>query len=98
MQRRPSEVLRLNRDFIRGVALMHRTVNLRVFGSVLRGDDTETSDLDLLVDPLPGATLLDLGALQIELEEALGISVDVLTPGDLPKKFRAQVLKEAMPV
>ena len=78
--------------------MLHRTENLRVFGSVLHGDDTDTSDLDLLVDPLPGATLLDLGALQIELEESLGISVDVLTPGDLPKKFRNQVLSEAVPV
>lgn len=98
MNRRPSEVLRQNRDLIRRVALLHRTENLRVFGSVLRGEDTETSDLDLLVDPLPGATLLDLGAIQIELEESLGISVDVLTPGDLPKKFRNQVLSEAVPV
>lgn len=98
MNRRPSEVLRQNRDLIRSVALLHRTENLRVFGSVLRGEDTETSDLDLLVDPLPGATLLDLGAIQIELEESLGISVDVLTPGDLPKKFRNQVLSEAVPV
>jgi hypothetical protein len=98
MNRRPSEVLRENRDLIRTVAMLHRTVNLRVFGSVLRGEDTETSDLDLLVDPLPGATLLDLGAIQIELEESLGISVDVLTPGDLPKKFRDQVLSEAVPI
>lgn len=98
INRRPSEVLRTNREFIRDVALLHRTENLRVFGSVLRGEDTESSDLDLLVDPLPGATLLDLGAIQIELEEALGIAVDVLTPGDLPERFRAQVLSEAVPV
>lgn len=98
MQRRPSEVLRENRELIRSIALLHRTENLRVFGSVLSGEDTETSDLDLLVDPLPGATLLDLGAIQIELEESLGISVDVLTPGDLPIKFRAQILSEARPV
>ena len=98
MLRRPSEVLRENRELIRNIALLHRTENLRVFGSVLSGEDTETSDLDLLVDPLPGATLLDLGAIQIELEESLGISVDVLTPGDLPIKFRAQILSEARPV
>jgi hypothetical protein len=98
MLRRPSEVLRENRELILSIALLHRTENLRVFGSVLRGEDTETSDLDLLVDPLPGATLLDLGAIQIELEESLGISVDVLTPGYLPIKFRAQILSEARPV
>ena len=82
MHRKPSEVLQQHRDLIRSVALLHRTENLRVFGSVIRGEDTETSDLDLLVD----------------LEEALGIAVDVLTPGDLPKKFRNQVLSEAVPV
>jgi predicted nucleotidyltransferase len=98
MLRRPSEVLRENRELILSIALLHRTENLRVFGSVLSGEDTETSDLDLLVDPLPGATLLDLGAIQIELEESLGISVDVLTPGDLPIKFRAQILSEARPI
>jgi len=69
--------------------------NLRVFGSVLHGEDNSNSDLDLLVDPLPGATLLDLGAVQFELEQLLGVSVDVLTPGDLPVKFRDQILKEA---
>jgi len=78
--------------------MLHRTENVRVFGSVARGEDTETSDLDLLVDPLPGATLLDLGAIQIELEDSLGISVHVVTAGDLPSKFRDEVLEEAVPV
>ncbi|MBB4843150.1 putative nucleotidyltransferase [Paucibacter oligotrophus] len=73
-------------------------VNPRVFGSVLHGTDQDGSDLDLLVDALPGATLLDLGGLQVELESLLGLSVDLLTPGDLPPKFRAQVLAEAQPV
>ena len=83
---------------IRAVALRHRTENPRVFGSAARGEDTDASDLDLLVDPLPGATLLELAAIQIELEECLGISVDVLTPGDLPRKVRDQVLREAIPI
>ena len=64
-------------------------------GSAARGEARPDSDLDLLVDALPGATLLDLGAVQFELEELLGVSVDVLTPGDLPAKFRDQILKEA---
>ena len=51
-----------------------------------------------ILEALPGATLLDLGAIQVELEALLGIPVDVLTPGDLPAKFRDKVLKEAMPV
>jgi len=75
-----------------------RAANIRVFGSVLRGEDEESSDLDLLVDALPGATLFDLGAIQIELEEMLGVSMDVLMPMDLPKKFRRAVLDEAIVV
>ena len=95
---KPSEALRSHRDDIRRVVQAHRARNARVFGSVLHGDDTENSDLDVLVDPLPGATLLDMGAIQTELEEVLGVSVDLLTPGDLPVKYRAQVLKDAVPV
>jgi predicted nucleotidyltransferase len=65
---------------------------------VARGEDKEGSDLDLLVDPLPGATLFDLGGLQDELQEVLGVGVDLLTPGDLPASFRAIVLSEARPI
>jgi predicted nucleotidyltransferase len=72
--------------------------NPRVFGSTVLGTDMEGSDLDLLVDPLPGATLFDLGGLQLELEDLLGVTVDLLTPGDLPQKFRQQVLDQARPV
>ena len=71
---------------------------MRVFGSALYGTDQEGSDLDLLVDALPGATLFDLGGLQDELEMLLGIHVDLLTPADLPVAFREQVLAEARPV
>lgn len=92
---KPSEALHTHRAEIRRVAEQNRTRNPRVFGSVLLGEDTNGSDLDLLVDPLPGATLLDLGAIQFELEQMLGVSVDVLTPGDLPAKFCDQILKEA---
>jgi uncharacterized protein len=72
--------------------------NPRVFGSVLLGSDREGSDLDLLVDAMPQATLLDLGGLQIALEELLGVRVDVRTPNDLPVAFRDKVLREARPV
>jgi len=75
-----------------------KAANPRVFGSVLHGRDLEGSDVDLLVDPLPGATLFDLGGLQSELEALLGVKVDLLTPGDLPVKFRAQVVAEAKPL
>lgn len=95
---KPSEALRTHREMIRRTVAAHRACNARVFGSVLRGDDRDGSDLDLLVDTLPGATLFDLGGLQIELEETLGISVDVLTPGDLPPKCRDRVLADAVPI
>ena len=95
---KPSRALELKRAAVREAASRFRTANPRIFGSVLHGTDTEGSDLDLLVDALPGTTLFDLGALQVELEDLLGVRVDLLTPGDLPVKFRARVLDEARPV
>jgi predicted nucleotidyltransferase len=95
---KPSEALHTHRAAIRRVIEQSRMRNPRMFGSVLHGEDDSDSDLDLLVDPLPGATMLDLGAVQFELEELLGMSTDVLTPGDLPAKFRDQILKEAAQV
>lgn len=95
---KPSTSLELQRNAVREVASRFHTVNPRVFGSIVHGNDKDGSDLDLLVDPLPGTTLFDLGGLQVELEALLGVPVDVRTPGDLPLKFRAQVLAEAMPV
>lgn len=65
---------------------------------MLHGTDREGSDLDLLVDALPGATLFDLGDLEDELKTLLGVDVHLLTPGDLPTTFRAKVLAEAQPV
>ena len=95
---RPSVVLDMKRNAVREAVNLFRTANPRVFGSVLHGTDRDGSDLDLLVDALPGATLLDLGGLQDDLESLLGIQVDLLTPGDLSPKFRAKVLAEAQPV
>lgn len=95
---KPSVALDLKRAAVREAASRFRTANPRIFGSVLHGTDEDDSDLDLLVDALPGATLFDLGGLQVELEELLGVSVDLLTPGDLPSTFRDQVLAEAAPV
>ncbi len=92
---RPSEILPKYRDAIHDSVRRHRAANPRVFGSVARRQDHEGSDLDLLVDPLPDTTLLDLGGLQVELEELLGVRVDVRVPGDLPAKVRAEVLAEA---
>lgn len=95
---RPSLVLDPKRSAIREAVSRFRVANPRIFGSVLHGTDRDGSDLDLLVDALPGATLLDLGDLEDELKSLLGIDVDLLTPGDLPPEFRAKVLAEAQPV
>ncbi len=78
--------------------MRHRVTNVRVFGSVLRGEDKDGSDLDILVEPTEETTLLDIGAIQFELKELLGIPIDVLTPNALPDKFRQQVVDEAEPV
>jgi len=95
---KPSKALQLHRNEVRKLVQRNRAHNPRVFGSVLHGRDTEQSDLDILVDPLPGATLFDLGGLQVALQELLGVPVDLLTPGDLPRRSREQVLREAIPV
>jgi len=95
---KPSTTLELNRSAVRETVGRFRATNPRVFGSVARGTDEDRSDLDLLVDAMPGATLFDLGGLQVELEELLGVHVDLLTPGDLPARYRDLVLAEARPV
>jgi len=95
---KPSEALHSNRAAIRRVVESHRARNARIFGSVLRGEDTDSSDLDILIDPTPETTLFDIGAIRHELGKLLGVPVDVLTPNALPDKFRAAVLAEARPV
>jgi len=95
---KPSAALQAHRIAIRGVVARHHALNARVFGSVLRGDDQEGSDLDILIDPTPQTSLMDVAVIQVELESLLGVKVDVLTPRALPEKFRGSVLAEAMPV
>ena len=95
---KPSEALNAHRAAIREIVASHRALNARVFGSVLHGDDTEASDLDLLVDPTSDTTLMDIGAIRYKLRMLLGVPVDVLTPKALPDSFRNRVLEEAVPV
>ncbi len=92
---RPSEVLPQHRETMRQLVLQAGMANPRVFGSVLHGEDQDGSDLFLLVDPAPRASLLDMAGLQIELEKELGVKVDVRTPGELHPRFREKVLAEA---
>lgn len=95
---KPSDALRSHRADIHRVVEQNRTRNPRVFGSVLHGMDNEGSDLDLLVDPMQGTTLMDIARIQNHLQKLLGVPVDVLTPKSLPERFRNQVIAEAIPV
>jgi len=95
---KPSIALDAHRVEIRLIVEANRAVNARVFGSVLHGEDTEESDLDILVDPEPGMTLLNIGSIRRQLAQLLGVSVDVLTPNALPEKFREVEVAEAVQI
>lgn len=96
---KPSEALKLHREDIRRVVEQCDARNPRIFGSVAHGDDTEESDLDLLVDPISGkTTLISLIRIQRALRDLLGVPVDVQTPGSLSEQFREKVLAEAVQV
>lgn len=95
---KPSVTLEHHREAIPRIVASHRARNARVFGSALAGHDTDSSDLDILIDPTAETTLMDIGAICLELRNLLGAEVDVLPPNALPDKFREQVLREARPV
>jgi len=95
---KPSEALAAHRDAIRQVVESNRARNPRVFGSVLHGDDTDESDLDILIDPTDQTSLFDLGAILHELKVLLGVPVHLATPNALPAKSRDQILSEAQPI
>ncbi len=94
----PSETIDCNRSAARQAVGRFHATNLRVFGPPANSNDRRGGELGLLVDALPGATLYDLGGLQVELEDLLGVRVDLRTPGDLPEKFRDEILVQALPV
>jgi uncharacterized protein len=84
------------RQDVSRIAAAHGARNVRVFGSVVRGESTDSSDLDLLVDMAEGRSLLDLVALGDDLEEALGVAVDVVTEKSLSPYLRDRILAEAV--
>lgn len=95
---KPSDALQAHRTELRQLAARFGVLHPRVFGSVAVGTDAEDSDLDLLVDPTPATTLLTIAGLQNEAERILGVRVDVQTPKSISRRFREQVLKQAVPV
>ena len=92
------DLIREKRSRILAIARRHGATNLRIFGSVARGEAGAESDLDLLVDLEPGRSLLDHIALIQDLEEALGCRVDVVTETALKERYRKRVLNEAVPL
>jgi uncharacterized protein len=92
---RPFEALPQHRETIRRLVLQAVMANPRVFGSVLRGEDQEGSDLDILVDPAPRASLLAMERLQARLASVTGVKIDLRTPEEIHPKFRAKVIAEA---
>jgi predicted nucleotidyltransferase len=92
------ELLRQKRDDILRLAAIYGARNVRIFGSVVRGEAGADSDIDFLVDMEPGRTLFDLGGLLFELQELLGVHVDVVPEGGLRENIRSQILKEAAPL
>ena len=89
------QLVQSKREDILRVAAHHGAYNIRVFGSVARGEAGEGSDIDLLVDLEPNRSLLDLGGLQVDLEALLERRVDVVTEAGLYWLLRRRILKEA---
>jgi uncharacterized protein len=92
---RPSQTLATQRERVLGLARAHGASRVRVFGSVARGADREGSDIDLLVDLPPGTSLLRLVGLQLDIQDALGVRVDLCTEAELHPALRDRVLAEA---
>ena len=91
-------LVRLNRDAILTLAERHGAKDVRIFGSVVRGEAGPESDIDFLVELAPGRTLLDWSAFWQELEKLLGRPVDVATEKSLKPEIRAHAIKEALPL
>jgi predicted nucleotidyltransferase len=91
-------ILREKREDILRIAAKHGARNVRVFGSVARGEADESSDLDLLVEMEPGRSLLDHAALWVELREVLGVEVDVVSERGIKPRIRHRILGEAVPL
>lgn len=95
---RPSQIVAANADQIREIIARYPVRNPRLFGSVARGEDTGTSDVDILVERLDGLTYFALAKLQRELEECLGFRVDIATDGEISPRIAPRVLRDLRPL
>jgi len=92
------ELLKAKREEILRVCAKYGAYNVRVFGSVARGEPDEQSDIDLIVDFEPGRSLLDHAGLWLELQELLGVKVDVVSSRGIKPRIRERVLREGIPL
>ena len=95
---RAEELLKLKREDIVRAAARHGASNVRVFGSVARGEADDASDIDFLVEMAPGRSLLDMGGLLMDLRALLDRDVDVVSERGLRREIRDRVLREAVPL
>jgi uncharacterized protein len=93
-----AELLQGKREEILAIAARHGARNVRVFGSVARGEADEKSDVDFLVEMEQGRSLLDMGGLLMDLQDLLGRKVDVVSERGIKARIRERVLKEAIPL
>ena len=93
-----SDTLKRHRADVLKLAAKYGATDIRVFGSVARGDSDDSSDIDLLVRMSPGRSLFDIGGLVMDLQDLLGRRVDVVTELGLRPRIREQVLREAVPI
>jgi predicted nucleotidyltransferase len=93
-----AQLLKEKREEILLIAAKRGAHNIRVFGSVARGNAGLDSDIDFLIDLEAGRTLLDVGGLLMDLRKLLGCNVDIVTEKGLNDDFREEVLKEAIPL
>jgi len=92
------KILQDKRTEILALAAKHGACNVRLFGSVIRGEDRDVSDVDFLVDMQDTRSLFDLIGLQQDLEKAIGRKVDVLTPNGINRYLKDRILAEAVPL
>jgi uncharacterized protein len=91
-------LLREKREEILAIARKHGAYDLRVFGSVSRNESDEASDIDILLRFEKGRSLLDHASLVVEMEDALGCKVDIVTEQGLKERIRARIVSEAVPI
>ena len=92
------KLLKQKREEILDIAAKHGAQNVRLFGSAVRGEETESSDIDLLVQVGPDASPWFPAGLILDLEELLGLSVDIVTEDSIHRLLRRRILKEAVPL